>query len=845
MASASEILKQRKKQSSRKTVDISNLETLERIAQQSGYKLDENRPSLFRRTIDLISRPLYASAGATKALIKGENVAQEAWKGLKGEEKETYSDVLGELGVENKWLKGGLGLALDIALDPTTYFGGTVIKGVGKGIGFGAKQVGKAAMAVAPEVAGKLGEAGRLAKQGVTEAFSIYGGGKTKEIVDQASIQLNKISKTKEVAIDTVVEKFGRNVDPERLQEALKIAFNNRLIERGFKKGSYSYGKTKEMKELVESVKDMGQIIRKEAGYKAKTTAKGAKKIAGETDEWYIPGITEETAPKIGKSATPVSVGREGYKKEFKGKIKAEDLGKAHDIFARRFFEVVRDKMNRQFLTDLASSPYARKEAIDEFVVPIYEKGFKPLGLFKTKNAAGKEIVALGKAKKPIGYFKEADAKMLTNLIDPQMTVLDKLARGLKYDQFTNLFKTAVTAYFPAFHVRNAISGVIQNYQVLGVRALAPSNIMPALAILKKSDVELNLGKWRGTAKELGDVMEVRFGGASRYISDLGDHIEELAGNNFKVKKISTARKAGAFVEMNQKAQAVVTALKKGHTLEEALNLAEKAGFDYRKITQFESKIMKRLIPFYTFARKNAQLQLETLAKHPERILNQAKVANALSTAIGGKVTDNDIKGLPDWVLSGLGFKIKDNKYLSKFGLPLEEFIERVNKPLMSTLSSLNPLIKYPLESKLGYDFFRGEDIKDINKIAPATGELLMKAKANGTLPDFIDKTLNVKSYVYQGETKYSASPNALHMLRNMPTSRLQNTLEKIFNKDEDKVNKYLAFFSGGKIYDIDLEQQAYFKDRDLRRDLEDYLVGLGIGKKSEQYYIYKNELDN
>jgi len=337
--------------------------------------------------------------------------------------------------------------------------------------------------------------------------------------------------------------------------------------------------------------------------------------------------------------------------------------------------------------------------------------------------------------------------------------------------------------------------------------------------------------------------MDNRFRGASRYISDIGDYIDELANNSFRVKKISNARKLGAMVEMNQKANAVSAALRKGNTLDEALDLAEKAGFDYSKITQFEQKIMKRLIPFYTFARKNAELQAKTLAKHPERVINQVKLANAFSNMFGGKITEEDIKGLPDWAMEGLGFKIREGKYLSKFGFPLEEFVERVNKPLMTSLSSLNPLIKLPLESKLGYDFFREQELKDINKIAPASGEALFKAKERGLMPDWLDNAININKYEYKGKTRYSMSPRALHILRNIPTSRFQNTFEKIFDKDMDKANKYVAFFSGGKIYDIDLEFQRIFKERDMKRDMIDYLRERGVGKETEIFNIYKNEV--
>ena len=110
-------------------------------------------------------------------------------------------------------------------------------------------------------------------------------------------------------------------------------------------------------------------------------------------------------------------------------------------------------------------------------------------------------------------------------------------------------------------------------------------------------------------------------------------------------------------------------------------------------------------------------------------------------------------------------------------------------------------------------------------------------------MPEWLDNALNIKSYVseYDGKTKYTMSPKAIHILGSIPTSRFQNTLEKIFDKDMDKVNKWMAFFSGGKIYDIDIEEQKYFKERDLRRDIEDQLLQRGVGQEYESFYIRKD----
>src|SRR3990167_2540718 len=284
MPIASQVVKKKSAQPKAKGVqpkapDVSHIENLKSFAQSKGYKLKEDKSSLFRRGLDIISRPLYASAGAAKAVVKGENIAQEAWKGFKGQEKEIYSDVLGEMGVKNKWIKGGVGFALDIALDPTTYFGGSLIKGGAKIVGKGLTKTGRAYAKIAPESAEAFAVAGKKLKEGVSGAFSIYGGGRTKKLVDQSFVQLNKLRQAKEKVIDDVVYKFGKNIDPDKLEQAGEIVYKNRLIERGIEKGAYEYGTDPQVKELVLAIKQLGKELGQEAGLKEKAVLQTGKVI--------------------------------------------------------------------------------------------------------------------------------------------------------------------------------------------------------------------------------------------------------------------------------------------------------------------------------------------------------------------------------------------------------------------------------------------------------------------------------------------------------------------------------------------------------------------------------------
>ena len=820
----------------RKTEDITELEDLRRVAAEKGFEVKEKKPSLFARAVDVISRPLYASAGAAKAVIKKEDVFEEAKKGLYGIEKETYSDVLAETGIKNKYIRGGVGFALDVALDPLTYMGGAIFK-----TGFKtAKAVSKTGFKVvekaAPESALHLEAAGRSLADAFGTAFK-YGYKTTGGVADDVAIAMNRMGIAKEDIIANTSKLLGKQFTKKELVEAAEITYKNRLIELGVRTGTVTTpkwitSKSKNVNSAVGVIKERVKGISQKAGIKE-----------ADAYEYYYPGLKDTSRAKINQSTAALKLSRQDYLKAFKGKNEFKDLIQDPvEALSRVEFNVARDNIAKQSLKDMVETYGKSSKAfktVDEALAngfkPIYEKGFKPLTIFKKE---GEELARVGKAKKPIGYLKENDAKFIDNYFFPEMKAIDNLAKASGFDAFTRTFKTWVTAYFPAFHIRNMISGNVQNYQTLGAEALNPRNHNIGLAILKGANKKVNLGGKTYNTKELQGIFKENFRGASRYISDIGDYIEEIAGNNFKIKEIGKARSIGNFIEGWQKTTAMTASLRQGKTVKEAIKLAEKAGFDYTKITPFEAKIMRRAIPFYTFARKNAELQARTIAKNPERVLSQVKFADNLSTVFGGeKPTQEDLKGLPEWALNGLGFKLEGNKYLTKFGLPLEEFTERVARPTGTTLSSLNPLIKFPLESKMGYDFFREQKISDIRKMAPVTAQMIESDKS----PQWLKDIFKVSEYQLEdGETRYNASPKALHILRNVPFSRLQNTLEKVYEEDMGKVEKALALLTGAKIYDIDIEQQKYFRERDLRRDIEDEMLINGVGREFNQFYIYK-----
>lgn len=124
-----------------------------------GTKKHEG-PGLLNRTIDVLSRGLYASANAFQDNIERGQKAHEGnpldpdrlaagfkgfWEGLSGKEKTTFGTLREEAGVDHgKWGNFAQDLFLDIFADPTTYIGVSAMKGGVRLLGSAVGKTGKA-----------------------------------------------------------------------------------------------------------------------------------------------------------------------------------------------------------------------------------------------------------------------------------------------------------------------------------------------------------------------------------------------------------------------------------------------------------------------------------------------------------------------------------------------------------------------------------------------------------------------------------------------------------------------------------------------------------------------------
>lgn len=876
-------------------VDLSTLEGLSQKAQQSGLgkqaaKITDTTPRLsflqrLGKGLGAFNPAEAILTGAEKGIGAGvieypKRIIQGIGSAITGKdiggEQRMFKDVVKKAGIKNGIAQFGIGFAGDVLLDPTTYFGGAIVKGLLKGT----KIVGGTSLKAVGRVAPQTEEGLRLAGTGLQDALGRafqYGFKSTKGAKEDVLTFLSKTQRAKLGLAASNLDRLGTGVlsKSQREELALKMIAGKRA-EFGIRNEIKQYKELKYALTPEESKTIFNKSI--EAG---RTTAlKGtspevaktieqqitrSKKIGEQLGlenpyEVYFPFLKNNKVSKFLNETKGIKVGSEGYRKQFKNLLTNEnlELDPAKAFFTRES-QIVSDRMTKNFLNGFVG------------------KYGKPLTAFKDSDEATKAGYQIIKEKgifgEPLGYIKEFDSKLLRDSISPEFQTINMLAKASGFDAVTSLFKRSVTGLFAPFHVRNFVSGQIQNYEVLGKDALNPKNIAigQKIAFLmgkngKIPTETINVG---GKTMKFNDVMKPfvdRFSGDTFYNADFdfalksgaelkqvrslfsGGRIKETiktAGLGTEAIPFKIGRAVGQYIEHQQKATAYITALGQGKKIDEALRIAEAAGFDYRALTRFESQILRRLIPFYSFTRKNIELQLKTLGENPQRINQVLRFFGN----IGEQPSEEEKKALPNFIKESIGVKLEDTpeglkQYISSFGTPIEAFTQLFgSNPILRAISMTNPIIKTPIEIGIGKDSFRQRDLKDVYdareyKMAPQIIKDLLDIKE--VQKDILKKNKQGKLEKTGERTQYVADPMKLLIARSLFTSRGVSYLDQVFGNDLKGFVKLVKTTTGIKPQQIDLEAQKAIKEKGQRRELEDLLIRTGDIKQFEKNYIPK-----
>jgi hypothetical protein len=188
--------------------------------------------------------------------------------------------------------------------------------------------------------------------------------------------------------------------------------------------------------------------------------------------------------------------------------------------------------------------------------------------------------------------------------------------------------------------------------------------------------------------------------------------------NEDKFAPYAVGRKVGSYVENQARLTNFITHLKKGMSPEEAAEMTNKFLFDYSDLSDFEHRIMKNIIPFYAWARKNVPLQLEQMMKQPEKYIATNSAYNQLDQDETEQQAMVRPKYLKDAVHLGKG------KYVN-VNLPSLD-LQKLTDPFNENYGSLNPMIKLAAELPTNKNVYFDSAIKATpfsTKPMPVTGQ--------------------------------------------------------------------------------------------------------------------------
>jgi hypothetical protein len=456
------------------------------------------------------------------------------------------------------------------------------------------------------------------------------------------------------------------------------------------------------------------------------------------------------------------------------------------------------------------------------------------------------------------------------------------------FDKIQSLWKASVTSIFPAFHGRNAISNVFLNYLDMGKAALSPAKhaLSVELQIKNRALKNLEFKILKGGAekevaqKQLGELLSQKImtdiNGKEWTFAAIHDAIREnrvAFSNDFlgfldipetvgkQMKQTETAisqtkRVAQAVNPLSVENLAFKAGRKVGNAIEEQARILnfitnlEKTGdvltsakrtkqflFDYQNLSDFERNVMRRLIPFYTFTRKNIELQVTQLFKDPGKFATQAKLFTNISKSMSGAaLSDDERKLLPDYLQGGLGIvTARDGnnvQVVNALGTPFEQIFQAVQKNQL--LSSLTPAIALPLQAAVKRNFFKDRPIDEDDNAA-----------AFQNAPDF------VKNYIGYTERKnkdgsvrpVALNPMRLFILSNMPpTARVLSSIRQLEAQNVSGKLKLMQQLTGVKPYLADLEAEAAYDEKQKYRELQDLLDKAGIVPTFTKSFIPSNK---
>lgn len=286
--------------------------------------------------------------------------------------------------------------------------------------------------------------------------------------------------------------------------------------------------------------------------------------------------------------------------------------------------------------------------------------------------------LAAGHVDMPEGYrtieIKDPLTRQVTNVAVP-VEVADVVERtskflemfnenrlGKMWNSYLQWWKTMATVPLPfgwGFHMRNAQSNFFLNW--ISGMGITPNDYLRARSLQKAMNRGLkDAGDWQLYLNPADRFLmqqaferEIMSTGVLGALDDLPDHPNLLAGYSFasktgqekaqaigrKANILSTkglpadaGRRFGQAVEENARLAHFLAAERNLGDIDAAAQSVRRWLFDYHDVTSSE-QLLKKFIPFYTWARKATSAVGESILRDPRYLANYARLRNELTEA--------------------------------------------------------------------------------------------------------------------------------------------------------------------------------------------------------------------
>jgi hypothetical protein len=399
----------------------------------------------------------------------------------------------------------------------------------------------------------------------------------------------------------------------------------------------------------------------------------------------------------------------------------------------------------------------------------------------------------------------------------------------------------------PAYHSKNMIGNLWNSYLGGLTNPLLYGQAGAFQVKIAKNNLSGEIAGY--PTKELYDAMMSRgVFGQGQYGGDIARRLEDqIQGGNKNPFTLATSNpilqggfKLGQTVEDNARIALFIDQLNKGASFDKAGNHVRKYLFDYGDVNPFEKDVLKRVMPFYTWSRKNIPLQLEALATQPDKINKINLAINNAQQAY--QVEQPDLSQVPGYIREQAPVYVGSNveagtvsavplanliptfdiaaitKFLNTETAP--EGIQRgkLGNALSTVMGGVSPLIKAPLEYLANYDFFRKKNIQEFEGqntdfLGVPMPVHLAKLASNIIVLNEIDRANPGSifgSRMVDPITKEVTTSNSFFGLGTPREARTDLP-------EEQRLTQYLT---GIRIFDIDMGQTEYRQVEQMKKDI-------------------------